>query len=181
EIKIEIENLKNIKNLQLTLPICKGVYAITGSNGVGKSTTLNVLAKLVYKGALNSYFKFDGNQNSKITYYYQDKINRYIRAPQQWIVDNKDSRNSDEIYFKGLYEGSLIYGNRFSDAHKDLLTRIRKFKPEDSHCVIADEDIIKSISKILGNKSNSYENLYRFKSREYAKKQGFKNTPYFIK
>ena len=79
-LTLEINNLRSIKDFKISLPIKKGVYAITGSNGIGKSTVLNALSKVVYKSALNSYFKFDGDENSKIRYSYKDKQISYIRC-----------------------------------------------------------------------------------------------------
>lgn len=177
-LTLEINNLRSIKDFKISLPIKKGVYAITGSNGIGKSTVLNALSKVVYKSALNSYFKFDGDENSKIRYSYKDKQISYIRTPQQWQA-NQDEK--DDISFKGIYEASLIYGNRFSDANKSLLSKTRNFKEEEQYYIKADNELINSLSEILGDKAGYYESLYRFKSREYAEKQGFKNTPYFIK
>lgn len=177
-LTLEINNLRSIKDFKISLPIKKGVYAITGSNGIGKSTVLNALSKVVYKSALNSYFKFDGDENSKIRYSYKDKQISYIRTPQQWQASQDEK---DDISFKGIYEASLIYGNRFSDANKSLLSKTRNFKEEEQYYIKADDELINSLSEILGDKAGYYESLYRFKSREYAEKQGFKNTPYFIK
>lgn len=42
-LTLEINNLRSIKDFKISLPIKKGVYAITGSNGIGKSTVLNAL------------------------------------------------------------------------------------------------------------------------------------------
>ena len=38
--KITIERMKNINNLEFTLPESKGVYLIVGPNGGGKTTLL---------------------------------------------------------------------------------------------------------------------------------------------
>lgn len=177
-ITLEINNLRGIVDIKISLPIKKGVYAITGNNGIGKSTVLNALSRIVYKQALNSYFKFDGSGISKIKYSYKDKQVSYIRTPQQWQTSSGDN---DDIFFKGIYEGSLIYGNRFSDANKNLLTKIRKFKEDERYYVKADNELINSLSEILGDKLGYYDNLFKFKSIKYAEEQGFKNLPYFIK
>jgi hypothetical protein len=177
-LTLEIKNLRSIIDFKISLPIKKGVYAITGSNGTGKSTILNALSKIVYRSALNSYFKFDGDENSKIRYSYKDKKISYIKTPQQWQASQDEN---DDIFFKGIYEASLIYGNRFSDADKSLLSKTRKFRVEEKYCIKADDDIINSLSKILGGNTEYYQHLHRFKSIRYAEEQGFKNIPYFIK
>ena len=65
--------MKSIQSIEIELPFKKGVYAITGSNGIGKSTLLNVLSKLVYKGALKAYLHYDGTPDSKIVYIVEGK------------------------------------------------------------------------------------------------------------
>lgn len=177
-LTLEIKNLRSIIDFKISLPIKKGVYAITGSNGSGKSTILNALSKIVYRSALNSYFRFDGDESSKIRYSYKDKKISYIKTPQQWQASQDEN---DDIFFKGIYEASLIYGNRFSDADKSLLSKTRKFRVEEKYCIKADDDIINSLSQILGGNTEYYQNLHRFKSMRYAEEQGFKNIPYFIK
>ena len=157
-LTLEINNLRSIKDFKISLPIKKGVYAITGSNGIGKSTVLNALSKVVYKSALNSYFKFDGDENSKIRYSYKNKQISYIRTPQQWQASQDEK---DDISFKGIYEASLIYGNRFSDANKSLLSKTRNFKEEEQYYIKADDELINSLSDILGDKAEYYESLYR--------------------
>ena len=64
------------------------------------------------------------HQIQKIVYIVEGKKNTWIKTPQQWQRDRTES-DSEEIFFKGIYEASLIYGNRFSDASKDLLSKIR--------------------------------------------------------
>lgn len=44
-ILIHIQNLKDIRDLKLDFPIEKGLYAVTGANGTGKSTIMTVFQK----------------------------------------------------------------------------------------------------------------------------------------
>ena len=50
KLNIKIEQLKNINNIELNLPIETGLYAITGANGTGKSTIMTVISKVVQIG-----------------------------------------------------------------------------------------------------------------------------------
>ena len=51
KLNIKIEQLKNINNIELNLPIETGLYAITGANGTGKSTIMTVISKVVRNSA----------------------------------------------------------------------------------------------------------------------------------
>lgn len=53
KLNIKIEQLKNINNIELNLPIETGLYAITGANGTGKSTIMTVISKVVRNSAFN--------------------------------------------------------------------------------------------------------------------------------
>lgn len=175
-IYLKIENLKSIQSVEIELPFKKGVYAITGSNGIGKSTLLNVLSKLVYKGALKAYLHYDGTPDSKIVYIVEGKKNTWIKTPQQWQRDRTES-DSEEIFFKGIYEASLIYGNRFSDASKDLLSKIRYI---DKEKLINSPDFIKeNLGIILHNNNHYYDNLYTIPKENLPR--NFKNKSYAIR
>lgn len=175
-LKLQVENFRNLEFFNMEIPIKKGVHAITGENGVGKSTILNILSKVVYEGALNSYFKNDGNSESKITFEYNGKKNIWVKK-SQW---QKSEDTSDEIItFKGTHEASLIYGNRFSDANKELLKKLNQISPNG--WVDADKFIIEKLGLILRNDISFYKNLRRIRSIKFAKDIGFKNRLYSIR
>lgn len=175
-LNLIIENLRNIEYLELKIPLKKGVYAITGENAIGKSTILNTLSKLVYQGALNAYFKNDGDEKSKITFKYKDLVNTWIKTPQQW---QKEDEINGLITFSGAYEGSLIYGNRFSDANKDILKKLKKLENNISDLwVEADSFVIEKAGYILKNDKSYYSDLKRLRNYNIAKAAGFKNILY---
>ena len=66
-LKIKIEGVKNINFLELSLPVEKGLYAITGANGTGKSTIMTVVSKLIRSSAFNRFQPHDYSSLSKIT------------------------------------------------------------------------------------------------------------------
>ncbi|MDE8035106.1 AAA family ATPase [Actinobacillus equuli subsp. equuli] len=81
-LQLKVKNFRNIHELDIELPIKKGVYAISGENGIGKSTILTILSKLVYTAAFNSYFKYDGDSSSEIIFTYKGKKNKWIKTNQ---------------------------------------------------------------------------------------------------
>lgn len=42
-VNVKLQNIKNIKEADITLPLNKGLYAIVGENGCGKSTLMLIL------------------------------------------------------------------------------------------------------------------------------------------
>lgn len=68
-IKIIIENLKQIKLLEFEIKLEKGIYAIIGNNGVGKSSLITCIGKLVEPNCLREEFKGNSSYSqTKIIY-----------------------------------------------------------------------------------------------------------------
>ncbi|MER0170683.1 MAG: hypothetical protein DU489_08785 [Nitrosomonas sp.] len=173
-LELEMENVKGIKKIKLSLPFSKGLYAITGINGIGKSTIFSALSKVVYRGALKNYFRNDGNENSKIIYRLNGIENIWLRRIG-WQCANPDEQ---KIFCHGVFEGSLIYGNRFSDAHVSKLSSTLKIKESD--ICDADPFVKENLGIILRNNKNYYSNLKRVKSIKIAKSLGFSGISYLI-
>lgn len=122
-LKIKIERLKNINAIELNLPIEKGLYAITGANGTGKSTIMTVISKVVRDSAFNIFQPHDYSSNSKITISYDGKENIWTKASRG---RNWNCSSDDRISLKGFYEGSIIHGMRFIDANYDTLLKAER-------------------------------------------------------
>lgn len=107
KLNISINKIKSIKNLNISLPIEKGLYAITGQNGSGKSTVVTCASSVFFTMPMNDYFgKTD--EDARIDF----ELNGSKRA---WFKENTNwKKYSDgKMSIKGFYEGSLIFGNRF--------------------------------------------------------------------
>lgn len=174
-LELEIENLKDIKKIKLSLPFSKGLYAVTGVNGIGKSTIFSALARVVYKGALRNYFRNDGTDNSKITYRLNGVENIWEKRIG-WQRANPEE--TQEIFLNGVFEGSLIYGNRFSDAHISRLASTLKIQEHD--ICDADQFVKENLGSILRNNKNCYSGLKRVKSKKAAEALGFSGIPYLM-
>ncbi|HHQ4895979.1 TPA: AAA family ATPase [Aeromonas veronii] len=55
-LKLEIKNLREIDDFSIELPYERGVYAITGENGIGKSTIFFSIIKSFVSRCLNKFF-----------------------------------------------------------------------------------------------------------------------------
>lgn len=192
KLTLEIQNIKNIRRGKLTLPVEKGVYAITGVNGSGKSTIINCLGKLVVDFSIYSLNHIDRKEIPSFSFLYKEKKDIYALTEQvkyrkskngvvlrpktfyKWLLD----KETPDIHFNGLYEGSFFFGKRFKDsANIDEL--ISQNKISTAHMHVVDSFIGEMVSFILHNDKNHYTNLLQL-HLGYAKKLGFKNNPCFI-
>lgn len=55
-IKVKIHNVKNIDDFEFEIPTQKGLYALTGENGSGKSTVISCAAAAFYVPSFYDYF-----------------------------------------------------------------------------------------------------------------------------
>ena len=55
-IKVKIHNIKNIDDFEFEIPTKKGLYALTGENGSGKSTVISCAAAAFYVPSFYDYF-----------------------------------------------------------------------------------------------------------------------------
>lgn len=55
-LKISIKKIKSIDNLTIELPVDKGLYAITGQNGSGKSTISACASSVFFNVPMKEYF-----------------------------------------------------------------------------------------------------------------------------
>ncbi|WLT59124.1 AAA family ATPase [Klebsiella pneumoniae] len=65
-MKIKINNIKNIKNADIELPIEGGLYSLVGGNGCGKSTLMLIMSVLLSSKRFNMLQDEDFDDNSTI-------------------------------------------------------------------------------------------------------------------
>lgn len=156
--KMTIHNLKCIDNLTIELPIEKGLYAITGENGSGKSTIVTCASSAFFNMFMKDYFGETENDakkefelgNSKCVYHKEFK-----NETSQKLVWKR--RAEDGFRIKGFYEGRLIFGNRFRNATVETLRQVGE--KTISSLVRADDFIRKNLGRILQGDDNFYKNL----------------------
>lgn len=154
KLKVCIKKIKCIDDLTIELPIDKGLYAITGQNGSGKSTIAASASSVFFNIPMKEYFgKTDDDASINF------ELGQSKRA---W---KKDANNSWKKYsegpimnIKGFFEGSLIYGNRFKDMNYENINRLNAI--DQSKLIQADEFIRKNLGIILQGDDNFYEKLW---------------------
>lgn len=171
-LKLTIENLRSIKKLDLELPLSPGLYAITGKNGSGKSTSMAAIANLFYDDILKNYFNNSTEEGSSITYNYKNinLVHKYIN--EKWTQEGR------YIYMHGFYEGSLIHGNRFRDSHFKALMNASRVKKAE--LISANSEIKKNLGLILHDDENHYVNLQKLPSDRSKEIFKFRSSPYFL-
>lgn len=174
ELKIEIENIKSIKKFSLEIPIEQGLYAIAGTNGVGKSTIMALLA-IPFRPALLSDLFGNCGKDSKVDYYYTGKEDHWEKNGPRWQIAGKPSK---EIKIDGFIEGSIIHGTRFSDSTLESLQLSDDVR--DEHLVDADEFINENFNEILHGRKNVYPTIKKVRNRRVASQIGFETVPYFM-
>lgn len=106
----------------MSFPLEKGLYAITGENGSGKSTIMTCAASAFYQMPLEDYF---GNtpDDAYISVQLGDSIWKKVNG--RWNLSN-----NGKMPLNGFFEGSIIYGNRFKDTRKDSIERLVRASPK---------------------------------------------------
>ncbi len=100
-MKIKIQNLKNISKLDFDLPF-SGLWLLTGANGSGKTSLLTALYRIGNGRAFQDHFKttpgqnkLDTFQDTKITYEFNGRSVTYSYGGHRWRP--KPSKNSDVL------------------------------------------------------------------------------------
>lgn len=175
-IKLTIENVKNIKSFDYEFNFRKGIYALVGENAVGKSTVMSAIASTVYPKTLINLSNTEVNENSRIVVECKGKTDT-------WLFNSKLNRmksNRSNVVFNGIYEGSIFSGTRFEDM-KNIDKIIQDNQDFVSEFVSASEELKYALSIILHNEDNYYNELYKLKKFDIAKKYELNNMPYFLK
>ena len=165
KLKITIKKIKCIDDLTIELPIDKGLYAITGQNGSGKSTITSCASSVFYNVPMKEYFgktEDDASINFELG-----------ESKRAWRKDhnNKWKKHSDgpTMNIKGFFEGSLIFGNRFKDMNYENINHLDSIDP--SKLIRADEFIRRNLGIILQGDENFYEKIWLV-SPNYMKFKG---------
>jgi energy-coupling factor transporter ATP-binding protein EcfA2 len=170
-LTIEIDSIKSIKNFKLEIPIEQGLHVIAGSNGVGKSTIMALLAAPFRKTMFETIFS-NTNKNGRVSYSYDNANDVWNRIDGKWVLDGK---KNNAVKIDGFIEGSVIHGTRFSDANVLNISETVL----DEHLVDADEFINENFNFVLHGKK-FYPTIRKIRNTKTAVELGFKSVPYFV-
>ena len=183
-IHLIIKDIKNIHYADLEFPFEKGIYAIVGENGCGKSTIMLALSLMIKKSSARLLTSRDICDNSEI-------ILEVDGSKDQWNVNNnrlstglfkkyKDRSVMDSnISIHGFYEGSIFFGTRFDDY--GLIDNFMSRADLNTILIDADDFVKDTLGYILHNDRGYYKELKKIKSKRLAEKHNFRGMPYFIK
>lgn len=150
---MQINKIKSINSLEIDLPIDKGLYAITGQNGSGKSTVVTCASSVFFNMKMHEYFGIT-EPDSSIKFELGNAKRSWYKLP-----DGRWRKSSNGIMnIKGFYEGSIIFGNRFRNTNYQLLKRLDRI--DDSILKVAPDFIRQNLGKILHNNSEFYDKLF---------------------
>lgn len=180
DLHIQVKHVKNIVSCDLEFPLEKGLYAIVGENGCGKSTIMQAMSLLVKPSSWKSFKSFDFTTDSAIDIEVDGTIDHWYVEKGQWTTSTpENNKTRSQNYYHGFYEGSIFYGSRFYDYNLvDNLLAKEKFS---SLIRPADSFVINTLSYILHGDKKHYKDLCKIKTKKVAEDNGFKGIPYFLK
>jgi energy-coupling factor transporter ATP-binding protein EcfA2 len=164
KLKISINKIKCIDSLTLELPIDKGLYAITGQNGSGKSTIAACSSSVFFHVPMKEYFG-KTEEDASIQFELGESRRAWNKKNNIWLK----SSEGPIMNIKGFFEGSLIFGNRFKDMNYENINRLESI--DQSKLIVADDFIRRNLGKILQGDDNFYEKLWLV-SPNYEKFKG---------
>lgn len=182
-MKIKINNIKNIKNADIELPIEGGLYSLVGGNGCGKSTLMLIMSVLLSSKRFNMLQDEDFDDNSTIDVAISaddyEESNHWFVKKRQRNNENMWWCSSRPLSYKGVYEGSLFYGARFRDSTiVDKLLRNNRIK--DDQIVDAFDYVKDNLSYILHGDYNHYKDMKKIKNKNISENFELSNLPYFM-
>ena len=163
-LQIRIHKIKCIENFSIDLPIDRGLYAITGQNGSGKSTIAACASSVFFNLPMKQYFgKTD--DDASISFRLGESERIWKQQNGSW----KKITSGPAMNIKGFFEGSLIFGNRFKDMTYENIYSIDSIKQDK--LIAANDFIRKNLGLILQGDSEYYEKLWMV-SNHYDKFKG---------
>ena len=121
KLKINIQKIKCINDLTIELPIDKGIYAITGQNGSGKSTIAAGASSVFFRLPMKEYFGKTDDDALK----YHDfreylkggarRQDKQVKSKVWYLLDGEDEADTDYVVnaffnmFPELDEGTHWY------------------------------------------------------------------------
>ncbi|MDH3349301.1 MAG: ATP-binding protein [Desulfobulbaceae bacterium] len=97
KLNMKINKIKSIDHLEMDLPIEKGLYAITGQNGSGKSTVATCASSVFFNMPMNDYFGVS-HKDANISFKLDDATRAWGKVDNRWR-----KQSSGRMSIKGFY------------------------------------------------------------------------------
>lgn len=107
-LSIEIQHIRGIGHLKINMPLKPDVYAITGINGVGKSTLLSCITPRLKRPVSFSSLTEFASEDSFIKYTIDAVEEIWTLQGDAWSCSREEA-----LPLRGFQEGSLTNGTRF--------------------------------------------------------------------
>ena len=160
-LSIHIQNIKSIKELDICLPLEKGLYGDTGQNAPGKGTLITCAASAFFNMRMNEYLG-KTPENAEIHFQLNDGKKIWKKQSGRW-----KKYFEGKFQLKGFYEGSIIFGTRFRNTNYELLMKLDKI--DDSKLLPVDDFIRVNLGMILHNNENYYEKILKLQNTDTDK------------
>lgn len=102
------------------MPFEKGMYALVGNNGCGKSTLMLLLSLVIKTSSAHLLMSKDVTDNSFVKIIDEDKFDVWKQNTSKKLSAGKYNKHKliSSVRYHGFYEGSIFYGSRFNDYNK---------------------------------------------------------------
>ena len=176
-LSVDIRNIKGINNLKIDMPLIPDVYAITGVNGIGKSTLLSCITPRLKRPVSFSSLTEFASEDSSISYQINDTEENWAVKDGVWSCGREL-----KLPLRGFQEGSLTNGTRFFNISSFGFSYYKQLLNVDPKLVVPADDFVKeNLGIILQNDKKYYANLYRLDRAKAERRYRYKGVVYYLK
>ena len=146
-LSVEINHIKGINNLKINMPLKPDVYAITGINGIGKSTLLSCITPRLKRPISFAPLSSLSEEGVFIKYILDE-------TEETWTLENGEWQCNSEVTLplRGFQEGSLTNGTRFFNISAFGFRYYHKLLKGNFDLLVEADDFVKrNLWKILQN------------------------------
>lgn len=176
-LSLEINAIRGIGNLKINMPLKPDVYAITGVNGIGKSTLLSCITPRLKRPIAFASFEKHASHDSYIKF-------SIAGNEELWKPDAGEWKCCDTVNLplRGFQEGSLTNGTRFFNINSTGYRYYSRLLNVDPALLVPADDFVKeNLGELLQNDKRYYTNLYRLDRSKAERRYKYKGVVYFLK
>lgn len=167
-IKIQINDLKNIKSFEWQFELKHNLMAVIGNNGIGKSSFIITLAKIIHPDIFRLELIGNGYKNTNIVYSFMDTLKqqeeKYIwNKPTTWQEASKKIMPK----LLGYFESSILTGKRFR-----IYNNLKTIEVNENEDVIEEaSDFLRSNMNYIMYGKNSDDERFKTLYKVYGKRK----------